>query len=65
MDWRRPYLVMRILAVYNLADLEPGDTALSLGLLAGALGPSTTLPGFLGLDPARSDAPDPAHGEPR
>lgn len=65
MDWRRPYLVMRILAVYNLADLEPGDTALSLGLLAEALDPATTLPGFLGLDPARSDAPDHAHGEPR
>lgn len=65
MDWLRPYLVMRILAVYNLADLEPSDTALSLGLLTEALDPVVTLPGFLGLDPAQGDAPDPAHGEPR
>jgi hypothetical protein len=65
MDWLRPYLVMRILAVYNLAGLEPSDTALSLGLLTEALDPATTLPGFLGLDRVQGDAPDHAHGEPR
>lgn len=49
MAWLRPYLVMRLLAVYNLADLEPGDAALSLALLAQALDPATTLPDFLAL----------------
>jgi hypothetical protein len=58
MDWLRPYLVMRILAVYNLADLEPSDTALSLGLLAEALNPAATLPGFLGMDRTQSHDPD-------
>lgn len=50
-DWLRPYLVMRILAVYNLADLHPRDTALCLGLLAEALDPGATLPALIGIDP--------------
>lgn len=54
MDWLRPYLVMRILAVYHLAELEPRDTALSLGLLAGAFDPAATLPAFLGIDRVHS-----------
>ena len=48
MDWLRPYLVMRVLGVYNLASLQPGDAALSLGMLAQALDPATTLTAFLG-----------------
>lgn len=55
MDWLRPYLVMRLLAVYHLADLEPRDTALSLALLAQALDPSTALPDFLALTPSRTE----------
>jgi hypothetical protein len=51
MDWLRPYLVMRLLAVYHLADLEPRDTALSLALLAEALDPATGLSDFLALAP--------------
>jgi len=67
MDWLRPYLVMRILGVYSLVSLEPSDATLSLGLLAEALDPTATLPGFLGVDRTQSgDAPDQhAHGGPR
>ena len=54
MDWLRPYLVMRILAVYNLADLEPRDTALSLGLLAETLDPAAALSKLLGIDRVKS-----------
>jgi hypothetical protein len=50
MDWLRPYLVMRILGVYSLADLHADDVALSLSLLAEALDPATTLTVFLGAD---------------
>jgi hypothetical protein len=55
MDWLRPYLVMRILVmrilgVYSLADLHADDAALSLGLLAEALDPATTLSAFLGAN---------------
>lgn len=32
--WLRPYVLMRVLAVFNVADLDPVDTALSLGLAA-------------------------------
>lgn len=55
MAWLRPYLVMRLLAVYNLAELEPRDTALSLALLAQALDPGTTLPDFLALTPSDAE----------
>lgn len=55
MDWLRPYLVMRLLAVYHLADLEPRDTALSLALLADALDPATALPDLLALAPSRTE----------
>lgn len=55
MDWLRPYLVMRLLAVYHLGDLEPRDTALSLALLAQALDPATALPDFLALTPSRTE----------
>jgi hypothetical protein len=66
MDWLRPYLVMRILAVYHLARLEPRDTALSLGLLTEALDPATTLPAFLGMDRVQGeDRGQPPHGGPR
>jgi hypothetical protein len=56
MGWLRPYLVMRLLGVYNLADLTPSGTALSLALLAQALDPATTLPDFLTLAPSRQKA---------
>ena len=49
MEWLRPYLVMRLLAVYDLASLKPRDAGLSIGLLAEALAPTTTLPDFLAL----------------
>jgi hypothetical protein len=55
MAWMRPYLVMRLLAVYHLADLEPRDAALSLALLAQALDPDTTLPHFLALTPSDAE----------
>jgi hypothetical protein len=54
MAWLRPYLVMRLLAVYHLADLKPRDTALSLALLAQALNPTTTLTDLLALTPSRT-----------
>lgn len=38
-DLLRPYLVMRILAVYNLADLHPVDRLICLARLAEAMGP--------------------------
>lgn len=52
--WLRPYLVMRLLAVYHLGDLEPRDTALSLALLTEALDPSKTLTNFLALTPSET-----------
>lgn len=55
MAWLRPYLVMRLLAVYHLAELEPRDAALSLALLAQALDPSTALPDFFALTPSRTE----------
>lgn len=56
MAWLRPYLVMRLIAVYHLADLEPRDTALSIALLAQALDPAAALPDFLALTPSRTEA---------
>ena len=55
MAWLRPYLVMRLLAVYNLAELEPRDTAFSLALLAQALDPGTALLDFLALTPSDAE----------
>ncbi|WP_418153956.1 hypothetical protein [Actinoalloteichus caeruleus] len=55
MTWMRPYLVMRLLGVYHLADLESSDTALSLALLAQALDPETALPSFLALTPSDAE----------
>lgn len=56
MDWLRPYLVMRLLAVFPIAELAPREAALSLALLAEALGPATRLAGLLALRPARTEA---------
>lgn len=57
---------MRILAVYHLAELQPRDTALSLGLLAEALDPAATLPAFLGVDRVQREGQDQhAYGGPR
>lgn len=64
MAWLRPYLVMRLLAVYHLADLEPRDAALSLALLAQALDPATGLRDFLALTPASATPSDPTPSEP-
>jgi hypothetical protein len=49
LDWLRPYLTMRLLAVYNLATLHPRDTALCLALFAELLSPEVSLDQFLGL----------------
>ncbi|MCO6003770.1 hypothetical protein NE236_02150 [Actinoallomurus purpureus] len=43
MKWLRPYLVMRILGVYNLADLNTADAALSLAYLAQVLSPGLSV----------------------
>lgn len=64
--WLRPYLVMRLLAVYHLGELEPRDTALSLALLAETLDPAMTLPAFLAIAPAHSQGfGHHVHGGPR
>jgi hypothetical protein len=66
MDWLRPYLVMRIVGVYSLADLQADDAALSLGLLAEALDPAVTLTDFLGVDQDHAEATGRrAHGGPQ
>lgn len=54
LGWLRPYLVMRLLAIYHLGHLSPRDTALALGLLADVLHPDTTLHDFLALTTSRS-----------
>jgi hypothetical protein len=59
MEWLRPYLVMRLLAVYDLASLKPRDAGLSIGLLAEALDPNTTLPDFLTLANTRTEVAQP------
>lgn len=51
MTWLRPYLAMRLLAVYHLAELESRDLALSLALLAQVLDPAATLSEVLALAP--------------
>jgi hypothetical protein len=55
MDWLRPYLVMRLLGVYDLATLAPPDAAVSLALLAETLDPATRLTDLLGLADAREE----------
>lgn len=56
LEWLRPYLVMRILGVYNIGELSPSDAALSLALLAETLSPHTELHSLLGLSqPAPSN----------
>jgi hypothetical protein len=55
MDWLRPYLIIRILGVYSLANLHAEDAALSLGLLAEALDPAATLTVFLCVDQDRAE----------
>lgn len=49
-QWLRPYLVMRLLAVYDLATLQPADTSLSLALLAQVIDPATPLTSILSLN---------------
>lgn len=51
MDWLRPYLIMRLLAVYDLNLLRPRDVGLSIGLLAEALDPEIALCNLLALEP--------------
>jgi hypothetical protein len=53
--WLRPYLAMRLLAVYDLTSLQPADTALSLALLTQALDPATRLAAILGLGQSAAD----------
>jgi hypothetical protein len=53
----RPFLAMRILAVYNLADLAPTDRLLVLVRLAEAMGPSFNPFTFFSVEGARCPAP--------
>lgn len=55
MTWLRPYLVMRLLAVYRLAELESRDAALSLALLAQVIDPAAALSGVLALAPSTAE----------
>lgn len=55
MDWLRPYLAMRLLAVYDLGTLEPEDSALCLALLAETLSPTSDLAQILGLTTAQAE----------
>lgn len=43
LDWLRPWLIMRALAVHRLGDLCPSDAALCLAYLALLLEPTTTM----------------------
>ncbi|MDM4722801.1 hypothetical protein QTQ03_25550 [Micromonospora sp. WMMA1363] len=47
--WLRPYLAMRLLAVYPLQQMESADAALSIGLLADLYAPEVDLTQLLGL----------------
>ncbi|WP_117665758.1 hypothetical protein [Micromonospora sp. MW-13] len=49
LTWLRPYLAMRLLAVYPLHQMEPSDAALSIGLLADLYAPEADLAQLLGL----------------
>ncbi|WP_225850110.1 hypothetical protein [Streptomyces sp. HPF1205] len=53
----RPYLAMRILAVYNLADLTPADRLLALARLAEAMSPSFAPATFFSVEEAPCPAP--------
>ncbi|CAG7643480.1 hypothetical protein [Actinacidiphila bryophytorum] len=53
----RPYLAMRILAVYNLADLAPTDRLLVLARLAEAVSQSFDPITFFSIEEARCPAP--------
>ncbi|MEV4753654.1 hypothetical protein AB0J86_00845 [Micromonospora sp. NPDC049559] len=56
LTWLRPYLAMRLLAVYPLHQMDPADAALSLGLLAELYSPEVELDHLLGLtSPAPSE----------
>jgi hypothetical protein len=59
MNWLRPYLVMRLLAVYDLGCLTPQDAALSLALLAEATDPATSLTDSLALTAIHAGAERP------
>ncbi len=48
MDWLRPYLVLRILGVYNLGEMATTDAALSLAYLAETLSAEARLDHLLG-----------------
>lgn len=51
LEWLRPWLAMRILAVFNLGDLSPSDAALHLAYLTEVLDPDTTLDRLLAPPP--------------
>jgi hypothetical protein len=53
--WLRPYLLMRLLAVYDLTRLGPLDAGLSLGLVSDTLEP-LDLRRFLALDASEEKA---------
>ncbi|MGH3736181.1 MAG: hypothetical protein ACRDT6_11260 [Micromonosporaceae bacterium] len=51
MDWLRPWLAMRILAVHRLCDMRPTDAALSVAFLAQVLDAETTIDSLSGIAP--------------
>lgn len=48
--WLRPYVLMRLLGVYDLTKLHSSDLALCTALVAEAIDPRATLPSLLGLE---------------
>lgn len=54
--WLRPYLLMRLLAVYDLTRLGPLDAGLSLGLIADIVDPDLDIRKILALDASEEKA---------
>jgi hypothetical protein len=54
--WLRPYLLMRLLGVFDLTFLEPEDAALSLALIAETLHPAPDIDELLALQAADEKA---------
>lgn len=57
MHWLRSYLLMRLLAVFNLSALDPRDTALSLALVTEAMHPDATFAGIARPHPRDGRSP--------
>lgn len=55
MEWLRPYIVMRLLGVYDITSLEAPDAAISLAILAQTMHPSTELANILSVGQPSSE----------